>query len=260
MPERKSDRMMNKLLAMTFALLLLLICVGCGGGTTTAPAQPPAQSNSQPEQPVQSAPPVQPTPVGPNEFSMFGYTWKMHASAAPGGGTFSRSNVSVQPHQVVLTLDEDGTGNSTGAEIATVTPLGYGTYTFTYAQDIVQSGSIASGFSYITGSVTEIDVEQQGCYPERWDFTNWQTTAHKDSSFVDGYHATAYHAISYKWTANGITWTVDGAQVAAHEELVPSQAAPFLFNFWGTNNSKWGGLATAGTRHMTIIGFSFQPE
>jgi beta-glucanase (GH16 family) len=260
MPDRRSDRTMNRLLAMIFALMLLLICVGCGGGGMGTPSQSPVQGNTQPAPPVQPAQPVQPAPVGSKQFSMFGYTWKMHASAAPGGGTFSTANVSVQPDRVVLTLDEDSTGNSTGAEIATVTPLSYGTYTFTYAQDMVQSGSIASGFSYITGSVTEIDVEQQGCYPQRWDFTNWQTTAHKGSSFVDGYDATTYHTISYTWTANRITWTMDGAQVAVHDEFVPSQAVPFLFNFWGTNNSKWGGMATAGTRHMTVVGFSFQPK
>ena len=237
-----------------FALPMLMLFTGCGGNTGTATPAPAPQLPSQ-----QAALPPQPTPTGSAQFSKFGLTWEKHASHAPGGGTFSKDNVDVQSNQVVLTLQEDISGSSTGAEIATVTPLTYGTYTFVYKQDIVQSGSIASGFSYITDSVTEIDVEQQGQYPDRWDFTNYQTVPNKDSSFVDGYDATNDHTISYVWTPTEITWLLDGVQVAQHQEFIPSQAAPFLFNFWGTNRTEWGGVATPGTRHMTIVSFSYQP-
>jgi beta-glucanase (GH16 family) len=249
---RQTSNLIKKLFSAMSALMLL---AGCGGNAGTGAPVPATQSQSQ-----QETLPAQPTPTGSAQFSMFGFTWQKHASNAPGGGTFSKDNVDVQSKQVVLTLDEDGFGNSTGAEIATVTPLTYGTYTFIYKQDVVQSGSIASGFSYITGSVTEIDVEQQGQYPDRWYFTNYQSVPNKDSSFVDGYDATNYHTLSYRWTPTEITWFLDGVQVGQHQEFIPLQAAPFLFNFWGTNSSKWGGVATPGTRHMAIVSFSFQPE
>jgi hypothetical protein len=181
-----------------------------------------------------------------------------HASKAPGGGTFSHENADVSETEIVLTLHEDD-GGSDGAEIATVTPLSYGTYTFTYRQDRVQSGSIASGFSYIKDSETEIDVEQQGQYPFRWDFTNWTSVNTKEGSFVDGYDATMPHTIQYVWKPGQIRWYIDGTQVADHTRNIPSREAPFLFNFWGTNGSRWGGSPTSGTRHMIITTFSYQP-
>jgi beta-glucanase (GH16 family) len=250
---QKAQKLGKKCLA---ALPLLLLLTGCGGAAS-APSTPSA--GSDPAQQSTQGMPAQPVPVGSAQFSMFGFTWQMYGGNAPGGGTFSKANVDVQANQIVLTLDEDGSGDSTGAEIATLTPFGYGTYTFTYLQDVVQSGSIAAGFSYLSGSVTEIDVEQQGQYPQRWDFTNWLTTLHKDTSFVEGYPANEPHTIEYVWTPSQITWYMDGQQVAQHHEYIPSTPAPFLLNFWGTNSRNWGGLATKGTRHMIITGFNYQP-
>jgi len=193
------------------------------------------------------------------EFNKWGYTWHKDVSPAPGGGTFVAGNVQVDPDQVVLTLNEYSDGNSEGAEIATLTSFQYGTYTFSYWQDIVESGSVASGFSYINNSQTEIDVEQQGQYPGRWDFTNWLTTAKKQWSFVRGYPATQEHTLKYVWLPTKITWYLDGVRVAVHTQNIPSAPAPFLFNFWGTNTPLWGGTATPGTRHMIITNFSFKP-
>jgi hypothetical protein len=232
------------------ALLLLSMAAlaGCGGSSSVSD-QPMETSGSIP---------VQPPPSSPNQFSMFGYTWAKHASKAPGGGTFSHQNAGVSGAEILLTLHEDSSG-SDGAEIATVTPLSYGTYTFTYWQDQVLTGSIASGFSYLKNSETEIDVEQQGQYPFRWDFTNWTSVNTKETSFADGYDAAIPHTIQYVWEPGQIRWYIDGQQVAAHTKDVPSQEAPFLFNFWGTNKNTWGGSATPGIRHMIITKFSYQP-
>ena len=202
---------------------------------------------------------VQPAPVGEYEFSKWSYTWHKDVSPAPGGGTFVASNVEVEPDQVVLTLNEDGEGNSEGVEIATLTPFQYGTYTFSFWQDVVESGSVASGFSYINDSQTEIDVEQQGQYPNTWYFTNWLTTAKKQWSLIKGYPAVQEHKLKYMWEPGKITWYVDGTRVAVHTQNIPSRPAPFLFNFWGTNNPLWGGVATHGIRHMIITSFSFKP-
>jgi hypothetical protein len=202
---------------------------------------------------------AQPEPANESEFSKWGYTWHKDVSPAPGGGTFVASNVQVDPDQVVLTLNEYSDGNSEGAEIATLTSFQYGTYTFTYWQDVVESGSVASGFSYINNSQTEIDVEQTGQYPGTWYFTNWLTTARKQWSLVGGYPATYEHTVKYVWVPGKITWYLDGTKVAVHTENIPSHPAPFLFNFWGTNSPLWGGVATPGTRHMIITGFSFKP-
>jgi beta-glucanase (GH16 family) len=214
---------------------------------------------SHPIAPATSAPPVQPAPTG-NEFSAWGFTWAMHGTGAPGGGSFSAANVDVQANEVVLTLNEDGEGGSVGAEIATLTPLGYGTYTFTFYQNVIHSGSVASGFVYLPNSATEIDTEQQGCFPDRWNFTNYTKTDKEQASFVDGYDPTKPHTLEYVWTANKITWSIDGEVVATHTENIPSTPAPFLFNFWGTNSSNWGGMATPGMRQMVITGFSYAGE
>jgi beta-glucanase (GH16 family) len=239
-------------------LIGMTVMTGCGGSQAPLPAQ--SQDVSQTASgTTQAAIPTQPAPVGSAQFSMFGFTWAEHASPAPGNGTYSKSNVAVSDGQVVLTLNEDSS-TSVGAEIATVTPLSYGTYTFTYYQDVITSGSVASGFSYIKKSITEIDVEQQGQFPQRWDFTNWLTVDARNSTFVDGYNATKPHKLEYVWQPGRIRWYIDGQQVADHAEDIPSEPAPFLFNFWGTNNSKWGGVSVPGQRHMIISGFNYQPS
>jgi len=229
---------MGSRIVLSAILVTLLSAVGCGSGATL---------------PRTSVPP-QPTVSGPNEFSKFGFTWVKHQSKAPGSGSFLCANATVSGSNLILTLD--GLTLS-GAEVATVTPLSFGTYTFTFFQDTVESGSVASGFLYSTNSVTEIDVEQQGQYSGRWDFTNWQTTSNTQTSDVTGYDASKPHKLEIIWEPTYITWYIDGIQVAYHTQYVPQQPAPFLFSFWTTNSTTWGGRGTPTTRRMIVTGFDY---
>ena len=58
------------------------------------------------------------------------------------------------------------------------------------------------------------------------------------------YAATAPHVIKLIWKPGAIDYYLDGALVAIHTQDLPSTAAYFIFNFWGTDSTTWGGLAT----------------
>jgi hypothetical protein len=47
------------------------------------------------------------------------------------------------------------------------------------------------------------------------------------------------------WKPGEIDYFVDGTQVTVHTHFIPSSAAHFIFNFWGTNSTDWGGATLA---------------
>jgi hypothetical protein len=47
------------------------------------------------------------------------------------------------------------------------------------------------------------------------------------------------------WKPGEIDYFVDGTQVTVHTHFIPSTAAHFIFNFWGTNSADWGGATLA---------------
>ena len=122
----------------------------------------------------------------------------------------------------------------------------------------VVSGTIMAGFLYVNDSQTEIDVEQQGNLPGRFDLTNWTTTAAQQTSAVSGFDSSVNHNFEIIWTPTSIEWWIDGNLVDTHTQNIPSAPSHFIFNLWGTNSPDWGGMATPNMkRTMTISGFVY---
>ena len=248
-------------LSLAFALLTMLLLLGCGGG-----AMPPAGSSSPDTSPSNANP--RPS-VGPNEISFGGYTWERDSGTAPpvgnvngNTGTFSPSNVSVGS-ELVLTLNQEQQGGgilSTGAEVHTKQSFSYGTFEFTSWVSAAVSGTTASGFLFTNNSQTEIDMEQTGDRPYAVDCTNWSGLSNYQDTEVTGFDQLESHDFKIVWQPDEVDWYVDGQLIVSHTESVPSAPAPFLFNMWGTNNSAWGGWATPGTtRYMHITSFRYTP-
>jgi len=216
-----------------------------------------------------SGSPVDHTVVGPTQFTFGGYTWQSHGWGAPSVGNvngnvgkFLVSDVSLGS-QLVLTLTQTRSGSqilSNGAEVGTTKSFTYGTFEFTSKVVNVASGSVASGFLYATNSITEIDMEQVGNKATAVDCTNWKGLSNDQDTQVTGYNQASYHDFKIVWRSTYVDWYVDGKLVVHHTQAVPSAPAPFLFNFWGTNSSSWGGTATTGlTRYMYISNFKYTP-
>jgi beta-glucanase (GH16 family) len=167
----------------------------------------------------------------------------------------------------------DGTFSSVGSEIATVVSFGYGTYEFVAKASCDNSdsaavgnpisGSITGMFNYATNSITEIDVEVEGCRPTIAQYTSWvldsKPNEHTTSVPTVAPHA-GFHKYKYIWTATDIKFYVDNMLVSTHTKIIPSTPAQFYFNHYGTNSVDWGGLATPGVdRFMFVKSFSFTP-
>jgi beta-glucanase (GH16 family) len=177
-------------------------------------------------------------------------------------GKFYVSNVSLGSY-LVLTVKQTRSASqilSSGAEVGTTRTFNYGTFEFTSRVVNVASGSVASGFLYATNSITEIDMEQVGNKSDAVDCTNWKGLSNFQDTQVFGYNQGNTHNFKIVWRSTYVDWYVDGKLVVHHTRAVPSAPAPFLFNFWGTNSSTWGGLATTGlTRYMYISNFKYTP-
>jgi endo-1,3-1,4-beta-glycanase ExoK len=145
------------------------------------------------------------------------------------------------------------------ASFQTTDAMGYGTYTVRFRQDTVKSGTVAAAFSYDPHSVTEIDIEQQGNHPGTIDFTTWQTLKHHENTQAK-YDSAGEHEIKYVWAPGRIDYYIDGKLVATHTKNVPTQPAPFVFNYWRSHSKNWGGkMTTGGVRRMTVTYFDYQP-
>jgi beta-glucanase (GH16 family) len=254
---------MLRISVLLFALLLL---VGCGGGNM--PFTPPHNAGSTSVAESDSGSPESHV-VGPTTFTFSGYTWATHGGGAPpvgntngNVGSFNRQNVNVGS-ELVLTLTQTRQGTkilSSGAEVQTSRTFRYGTFEFTSRVANVRSGSVASGFLYASNSQTEIDMEQVGNKPSAVDCTNWRGVSNFQDTEVTGYNQANSHRFKIVWRSTYVDWYIDGKRVLHHTQAVPSVAAPFLFNLWGTNKSTWGGTASPGvTRYMYISNFKYTP-
>lgn len=197
------------------------------------------------------------------------YVWKVSNSGAPGrtadhAGAFIPTNVKDSPTDVVFTLNQTKTDYgvaSSGAEIVSQDFFGFGTFEFTADMPMGVSGTVSAGFLYLPKSETEIDVEQQGTAPGRFDFTNWtsESPKHKTTSNATGF-AAGPHKFVIVWNPKKVEWRIDGRVVATHITNIPQKKAHFIFNVWGTNSPNWGGTATVNhQRQMTVSSFQFTP-
>lgn len=202
--------------------------------------------------------------------------WVVSTWTAPGAngthkGVFEAAMVAVTDQGLCLRLNqrqENSSFLSFGSEISSKQKFGYGTYEFVVRASADEfgnpvSGSITGCFNYGPASITEIDFEVEGNERSNMcQFTSWKGETNPNQSTKVGgiLPHKEFHTYGFRWTPGKIEFMRDGAFVAIHLNVVPSEPAPFLFNHWGTNNINWGGLATPGVeRKMWVKSFKFTP-
>ncbi len=199
-----------------------------------------------------------------------------------GGGsnvTFSPGNIDLSGGNLRMELTQPTAGTSTGAEITTKLSFGYGTYEFSMragstsptssGTGTTESGQISSTFiihnpppSY--ASITEIDAPEIEGLSARNDWIEW--TVWKNSAATDPtpeYNVVTnpedgFHRYKFVWSASSIKFYIDGVLKSTCTSGIPTVAAVIDVNFYGTNDTQWGGLATVGvTRYMYVNSVKF---
>jgi endo-1,3-1,4-beta-glycanase ExoK len=225
--------------------------------------------------------------------SLNGNLWVVANGRAPGYlagshiGYYQPDRVSVSEGYLRIRLTQeygtvDGVGGiiSRGGMIYSKQKCGYGTYewrvrmstTAPSPTDITGGpvpGSVSAGFNYVNNSETEIDFEFSAKDPDILWMVNWYNTVpardptsqHQTYSYLRPFDSTTYfHDYKYVWEPGKITYYVDGVPTAVHTTNVPSAAAYFMINHWGTNGPGWGGYASVGvTRYYYIDSAKFTP-
>lgn len=213
--------------------------------------------------------------------------WRISTWTAPNGSithlaSFSKEHVEIIDGVLRLkltqSLNENGSVVSVGAEIMTLQSFSYGTYTYTMKASSdaslpsvngkAWSGSITGSAVYAEKSVTEIDIEVEGL-EKRQNLTTTSTWVNEITPETKKIPPSmdqgrppheGFHDYKIVWVPGMISFYRDGTLIATHQGIVPTQPAPFLFNHWGTNDPKWGGLATPGVdRYMYIKEFIYTP-
>jgi beta-glucanase (GH16 family) len=60
------------------------------------------------------------------------------------------------------------------------------------------------------------------------------------------------------WSPGKIVFYIDGKKVSTHTSNIPSDPAYVMINQWGTNSTRFGGLATPGVeRYIYVSSFKF---
>ena len=204
--------------------------------------------------------------------------WIVDTGRAPGNipdvnsGTFSPKHVDLSTGMLRLILNQSisgGLATSVGSEIRSKQLFGYGTYVWiaraaSTADTPKGPGSAVSGtvtdlFNFINDSESEIDFEYQGQSPSTLEMTNFSTVSQSQSTTTQVPGAESnFHEYKYVWSASKIDFFVDGKLVSTHTQHVPSAPAAVLINLWGTNSSKFGGVATNGVaRFLYVSSFSY---
>jgi endo-1,3-1,4-beta-glycanase ExoK len=250
------------------------------GSFSITPAVTPTPPTPTPVPPVPTPVPPVGTPTFSDNFSggslntenWIVSNWTSDNYAGAGNNvTFSPSAISLSEGLLQMTLTQPTSGTSTGAELQSKNTYGFGTYqvvmrmsstaaTSTAAGSVV-SGSDSAFFSFINNSQTEIDIEFCGNTPNNIWLTNWDTTNLKTYTEPAAANlASGFHTYTVVWTSTSITWSIDGTVVATHTTNIPQTPAYIMINFWGTNSSSWGGVATPGvTRYFYVQSVSFTP-
>ena len=199
-----------------------------------------------------------------------------------GGGsnvTFSPNNIDLSGGSLRMELTQSTAGTSSGAEITTKLSFGYGTYEFSMragstsptssGTGTTESGQISSTFIIHNppptyASITEIDAPEIEGLSARNDDIEW--TVWKNSTATDPtpeYNVVsnpedAFHRYKFVWSATSVKFYIDGVLKSTCTSGIPTIAAVIDINFYGTNDTKWGGLATVGvTRYMYVNGVKF---
>ena len=222
-----------------------------------------------------------------------GTRWVVANGRAPGYiagshiGYYQPDRVSVSGGLLRIRLTQeygtvDGVGGviSRGGLVYTKQKCGYGTYEWKVRMSTTSasptdptggpvSGSVSAGFNYVNNSQTEIDFEFSAKDPQTLWMVNWLNTnpaqdptgQHETYSYLQPFDSTSFfHQYKYVWEPGKITFYVDGVQTAVHTTDVPSAAANFMINHWGTNGPGWGGYASVSqARYYYIDSVKFTP-
>jgi hypothetical protein len=137
--------------------------------------------------------------------------------------------------------------------------MGYGTYTMTFKVHPVKSGAVAAGYSFLLGSATEIDVEEQGSKPGEVEFTNWINPFNGVMCRAKFQNANKAHTFTYEWKPGYIAYHIDGVEVCKSFVYIPKLPANFVFEFYAMDDESWGGVWKKAKRRMTVTGFKFEP-
>jgi endo-1,3-1,4-beta-glycanase ExoK len=206
--------------------------------------------------------------------------WLASNEPAPGSisgvnyGSFVPGNVDLSKGMLCLKLQQQHGSSgvvSVGGQIQSAVPYGFGTYEWIMRTSSTSStpngsgsrvsGQVSSGFTFINNSQTEIDYEIEGGHPDTVWMTNWTTVNAKQYTSATLTAPDAkFHSYKFVWSPGKIDFYLDGAFVSTHTVNIPSSPAYILVNHWGTNNTKWGGLATTGVeRYLYISRFTYTP-
>jgi beta-glucanase (GH16 family) len=196
--------------------------------------------------------------------------------------TFQTGNVDLSQGVLALKLTETAGGGatSTGAEVRSILPYGYGTYSCTMRASSTSatpggagsevSGSVSSCFSFINNSQTEIDspeFEGQGSpgtlgsctvgqvCAELTNFNGISNKTNNDIPVASG--DTAFHVYTWVWTPGSIIYKLDGATQFVVTTNIPSAPAYVIFNHYGTNSASFGGVAVSGNRWQYVSNFTY---
>lgn len=210
----------------------------------------------------------------------WGYNWTESNYPSPletstNSGMFDPANVQILPREIRLTLDqtldENGVYHSSGAEIVSSQLFWYGIFTFRVSIPEGISGTTSSGFLYVNGGETEIDVEQEGSKPGTIDLSTWYpgdsehsylsvqtTTKSENPRRIHGIEP-EFHEYKIIWAATHVDWYIDNVLIISHTKVVPTRPAYFIFNIWGSNHEYWSGPATPNhPRTMIVTDFAYQ--
>lgn len=254
---------------------------------TPATTPTPTPPTPTPVPPTPTPVPPTPTPVPPVGAPTFSDTfsggtintenwivsnWTSNDYAGAGNNmTWSPSAINLSEGLLQMILTQPTSGTSTGAELQSKNTYGFGTYQYVMRMSStsptstgtgsVVSGSDSAAFSFINNSQTEIDIEFCGNTPNNIWLTNWDTTNLKTYTEPAAANlASGFHTYTVVWAPASITWSIDGVVVATHTTNIPQTPAYIMLNFWGTNSSSWGGVATPGvTRYFYVKSVSFTP-
>lgn len=259
-----------------YLAILVVMCISCGG----TPSSPNPVTVVKPSSPTAPADPSQPAPSPPSAptggwsetFSgALSARWIAQDYTGINNTVFDPAYVDLSSGltlKLVVDRSLDGAyAVKRGAEVQSVDRYGFGTYTWIARTSHAADGSVGSGhtdgmFVYAPGSVTEIDFEQEGQFPDNVHavvFKDGRSLAIRDAKI--GAPWSAFHTYSFEWSSTRITWSVDGQQVAVQDRDVPQTPGVIIMNHWAGQGWGWGGVYRFGEPlYFTVRSFSFVPR
>tara|TARA_R110000823_G_scaffold40022_3_gene106608 strand:- start:692 stop:1756 length:1065 start_codon:yes stop_codon:yes gene_type:complete len=187
------------------------------------------------------------------------------------GGDWAHDNIGQSAEGADLSVRRQASrsGPYTGGEMKTLETYGYGRYEVVM-RPAKGSGLVSSFFTY-TGAYDgtahdEIDIEFLGLDTTRIHFNYFRKGRTGASATFDLPFdaAEADHLYAFEWTAEGITWFVDGEpyyKTVEGDNFIPKTPGSIVFNAWTGKPamSAWHGKPTfesGAAAHYSCVSFS----